>query len=108
MYCNTVWATTCRLVIHLLLFRKHKVLYIFNFFNQTCVGRMTIRVNSRRYFLKVRVKLPRGTEKAHQLVCYGVNDIANVQRVIQSEQLKKVLFRNQTGGFKKTRKHQAK
>ncbi len=53
------------------------------------VGGMTMKVNSRKYLLRIRVKTPRGTEKAHQLICYGLNEIANVHRVIKPEQLKK-------------------
>lgn len=53
------------------------------------IERMTMKVNSGRYLLRVRVKTPRGTEKAHQLICYGLNEIANVHRVIKPEQLKK-------------------
>lgn len=32
------------------------------------VGGMTMKVNTKRYVLKVRVKTPRGTERAHELV----------------------------------------
>lgn len=53
------------------------------------VGGMAMRVSSTRYLLKVRVKTPRGTEKAHQLVCYGLNEIANIQKGVKAEQLKK-------------------
>lgn len=52
------------------------------------VGRMTMQVKTRRYLLKVRVKTPRGTEKAHQLVCYGLDEIAKVHQAFQPEKLK--------------------
>lgn len=48
-----------------------------------------MKVKTRRYLLRVRIKMPRGTERAHELVCYGLNEIANIHRVIKPEQLKK-------------------
>ncbi|XP_060762855.1 uncharacterized protein LOC132872219 [Neoarius graeffei] len=53
------------------------------------VGGMAMKVKTKRYLLKVRVKTPRGTEQAHELICYGLNEIAKVQRVIKPHQLKK-------------------
>ena len=53
------------------------------------VGGMTMKVNTKRYVLKVRVKTPRGTERAHELVCYGLDEIAKVQKVIEPEMLQK-------------------
>lgn len=48
---------------------------------------MAMKVNTRRYLL--RVKTPRGTKRAHVLICYGLNEIPKVHRVIKPEQLKK-------------------
>lgn len=53
------------------------------------VGGMAMKVKTKRYLLKVRVKTPRGTEKAHELICYGLDEIARVHRVIKPGQLKK-------------------
>lgn len=53
------------------------------------VGGMTIKVKTRRYLLKVRVKTPKGTERAHELVCCGLDEIAEVHQVIKPEKLKK-------------------
>lgn len=53
------------------------------------VGGMTIKVKTRRYLLKVRVKTPKGTERAHELVCYGLDEIAEVHQAIKPEKLKK-------------------
>lgn len=39
--------------------------------------------------LKVRVKTRRGTEKAHELTCYGLDELAKVHRVVKAEQLQK-------------------
>ncbi|XP_036068500.1 uncharacterized protein LOC112152419 [Oryzias melastigma] len=53
------------------------------------VGGMSTKVKSRRYFLKIRAKTPQGTEKAHQLICYGLDEIAKVHQVVTTEQLRK-------------------
>lgn len=49
------------------------------------VGGMTMKVNTLRYLLKVRVKTPKGTERAHEMVCYGLDEIARVHQVIEPE-----------------------
>ena len=53
------------------------------------VGGMTIKVKTQRYLLKVTVKTPKGTERAHKLVCYGWDEIAEVHQVIKLEKLKR-------------------
>ena len=53
------------------------------------VGGMAMKVKTKRYLLRVRVKTPTGTEKAHELVCYGLDEIARVHRSIRPEQLQK-------------------
>lgn len=45
------------------------------------VGAMTMRANTERYVLKIRVK---GTERAHELVCY---DLDEIHKVIKPEKL---------------------
>ncbi|XP_061896161.1 uncharacterized protein LOC133645296 [Entelurus aequoreus] len=52
------------------------------------VGGMTMKVRTKRYLLKVRVKTPKGTERAHQLVCYGLEQIAKVHQATEPEKLK--------------------
>lgn len=52
------------------------------------VGGMAMKVKTKRYLLKVKVKTPRGMEKAHELICYGLDEIAKVHRVIKPQQLK--------------------
>lgn len=54
------------------------------------VGGMTIKVKTQWYLLKVRVKTPKGTERAHELVCHGLDEIAKVHQVIEPEKLKKI------------------
>ncbi|GAA6082858.1 uncharacterized protein LOC108181458 [Tachysurus ichikawai] len=49
---------------------------------------MATRVRTKRYLLRIRVKTPKGTEKAHQLVCYGLEEIAKVHRSVSPERLK--------------------
>ena len=46
-------------------------------------------VETRRYLLKIRVKTPRGTLKPHQLVCYGLDTIADVHKHVTPQQLQK-------------------
>lgn len=53
------------------------------------VGGMAMKVKTKRYLLKVRVKTPIGTVRAHELICYGLDEIAKVHRVIEPQQLKK-------------------
>ncbi|GAA6075584.1 uncharacterized protein LOC115149571 [Tachysurus ichikawai] len=65
------------------------------------VGGMAMKNKTRRYLLKVRVKTSRGTEKAHELVCYGLNEIANIHRVIKPEQLKKFFPEVNLGDLKR-------
>lgn len=50
---------------------------------------MTIKVKTQRYLLKVRVKTPEGTARVHELVCYGLDEIAKVHQVIKPEKLKR-------------------
>ncbi len=52
------------------------------------VDGMTMRVNTRRYLLKVRVRTPTGKERAHEMLCYGLNEIAKVHKAIKPERLK--------------------
>ncbi|GAA6087260.1 uncharacterized protein LOC115200694 [Tachysurus ichikawai] len=62
---------------------------------------MAVKVKTRRYLIKVRVKTSRGTEKAPELVCYGSNEIANIHRVIKPEQLKKFFPEVNLGDLKR-------
>lgn len=50
---------------------------------------MAMKVKTKRYLLKVRVKTPKGTETVHELICYGLEEIAKVHRVIEAQQLQK-------------------
>ena len=51
------------------------------------VGGMTATVKTKRYLLRVRVKTPKDTVRAHKLVCYGLEEIAKVHRSVRPEQL---------------------
>lgn len=50
---------------------------------------MKVHVETRRYLLKIRVKTPKGTLKSHQLVCYGLDSIADVHKHVTPQQLQK-------------------
>lgn len=45
-------------------------------------GGMTMKVNMEGYVLNIRVQTPKGMERAHELVCYGLDEIVKVHRVI--------------------------
>lgn len=60
-----------------------------------------MKVATMKYLLRVRVKTPRGTEQAHGLVCYGLNEIAKVHRVIKPEQLRKFFPETELGDLKR-------
>ncbi|KAJ8347172.1 hypothetical protein SKAU_G00285730 [Synaphobranchus kaupii] len=53
------------------------------------VGGMTVTVDTKRYLLKVKVTTPGGTKRAHELVCYGLEEIARVHQVVKPEELKR-------------------
>lgn len=53
------------------------------------VGGMKACVETKPYLLKIRVKTPKGTLKLHQLVCYGLDSIADVHRHVTPRQLQK-------------------
>lgn len=48
------------------------------------VGGKAMKVKTKKYSLKVRVKTPGDNEKAHELICYSVDELAKVRE--QSEQ----------------------
>lgn len=53
------------------------------------VGKMVIHVRTKRYLLRIRVRTSAGTEKSHQLVCYGLEEIARMHKSVSPQQLKK-------------------
>ncbi|XP_054611256.1 uncharacterized protein LOC129169152 [Dunckerocampus dactyliophorus] len=54
------------------------------------VGGMQVTVDTKRYFLKIRVTTAKGTLRSHQLVCYGLDSIAEVNRHIPPKTLQKI------------------
>ncbi|XP_070408825.1 uncharacterized protein [Nothobranchius furzeri] len=54
------------------------------------VGGMKVSVATKRYLLKVRVSTSRGTLKPHQLICYGLDTIAEVHKHVPPHKLKKI------------------
>lgn len=53
------------------------------------VGEMVMTVATKKYSLRVRVKTPEGKERAHELLCYGLDKIAKVHEAVTPQQLKK-------------------
>ncbi|XP_060777192.1 uncharacterized protein LOC132886504 [Neoarius graeffei] len=51
------------------------------------VGGMKVHVQTKRYLLKIRVKTSKGSLQSHQLVCYGLDNIADIQCGVTAEQL---------------------
>ena len=54
------------------------------------VGGMKVSVETKRYLLKIRVSTPKGTLKAHQLVCYGLDSIAEIHKHVPAKRLQKI------------------
>ncbi|XP_024119933.1 uncharacterized protein LOC112141110, partial [Oryzias melastigma] len=53
------------------------------------VGGMKVHVETKRYLLKIRVMTPKGSLKSHQIVCYGLENIADIQNHVTARQLQK-------------------
>lgn len=53
------------------------------------VGGMQVTVKMKRYLLKIWVNTPKGTLRSHQLVCYGLDSIAEVHRHVSPKKLQK-------------------
>ncbi|CAI5644746.1 unnamed protein product [Oreochromis niloticus] len=51
---------------------------------------MKVSVATKRYLLKIRVNTSRGTLKPHQLVCYGLDKIAEVKRHVPPQKLQEI------------------
>ncbi|KAK7933354.1 hypothetical protein WMY93_004250 [Mugilogobius chulae] len=54
------------------------------------VGGMQVKVETKRYLLKIRVSTPKGTLRSHQLVCYGLDSIAEIHHHVSASQLQKI------------------
>lgn len=53
------------------------------------VGGMKVRIKTKRYLLKIRVRTALGTFRSHQLACYGLESIAEVNKAVSPERLQK-------------------
>lgn len=53
------------------------------------VGRMKVCMGTKRYLLKIPINTPKGTLKSRQMVCYGLDSIADVHKHVTPEQLQK-------------------
>lgn len=54
------------------------------------VGGMQVTVETKRYLLKIRVTTPKGTLRSHQLICYGLDSIAGINRHVPAKKLQQV------------------
>lgn len=54
------------------------------------VGGMQVTVATKQYLLRIRVTTAKGTLRSHQLVCYGLDSIAEVNRHVTPKTLKKI------------------
>ncbi|XP_077470984.1 uncharacterized protein LOC144085517 [Stigmatopora argus] len=52
------------------------------------VGGMVLKERTKKYQLRVRIKTPTGTLRAHELTCYGLEEIAKISRTVKPEELK--------------------
>lgn len=53
------------------------------------VGGMEVCVETKRYLLRIRVKTSQGILKSHQMVCYGLDRIAEIHQSVTAEQMQK-------------------
>lgn len=54
------------------------------------VGGMKVSVATKRYLLRIRVGTARGTLRSHQLICYGLDKIAEVHWHVPAVKLQKI------------------
>ena len=52
-------------------------------------GGVKVRVETKRYLLKVRMRTSGSKWSPHQIVCYGLDEIARADRVVSPRQLQK-------------------
>ncbi|RXN38926.1 gag-pol fusion poly [Labeo rohita] len=53
------------------------------------VGGMKVRIKTKRYLLKIRVSTTQGSFRSHQLACYGLESIAEINKAVSPERLQK-------------------
>lgn len=51
---------------------------------------MKVSVETKRYLLKIRVSTSSGTLNSHQLVCYGLDSIAEIHRHVTAKKLQRI------------------
>lgn len=62
------------------------------------VGGMKFHVQTKRYLLKIRVTTPKGSLQSHQLVCYGLDNIADIQNGVTARQLHRLFPERRQAG----------
>lgn len=55
-----------------------------------CVGGMKVYIKTKRYLLKICINTSRGTLKSHQLVCYGLDSIADIHRNMSAKKMEAI------------------
>ncbi|CAM4471325.1 unnamed protein product [Leuciscus chuanchicus] len=53
------------------------------------VGGMKVQVTTKRYLLKIRVRTEQGNFRSHQLLCYGLDSIADIHKHVTAKRLQK-------------------
>lgn len=53
------------------------------------VDGVKVLVETKLYLLKIHLSMPKGTLKSHDLVCYGLDSMADVHAHVTAKQLKK-------------------
>ncbi len=53
------------------------------------VGGMKVQVTTKRYLLKIRVRTEQGNVRSHQLLCYGLDSIAEIHKHVTAKRLQK-------------------
>ncbi|XP_056127200.1 uncharacterized protein LOC130104596 [Rhinichthys klamathensis goyatoka] len=53
------------------------------------VGGMKVQVTTKRYLLKLRVRTEQGNFRSHQLLCYGLDGIADIHKHVTAKKLQK-------------------
>lgn len=61
------------------------------------VGTMKRKVDTKRYLVTIKVWTSRGSLKFHKMICYGMDDMANVDRVLRPEWLEQVFHEARPG-----------
>lgn len=68
------------------------------------IGAMKVKIDTKRYLVRIKVWTSRGTLRLHEMICYGMEDIAKVDRVVKSERLEQFFPEVQPGELARPKK----